>query len=227
LYAAIENIEGDDKSKIWVCPRTFSDVAKTNNATRQICGLPLYAYPEVIQRHITQVKAAGKMPVVIRWTYTLKHVEYDECGILSRPLQYLGQVNVPYTPPAQTNSSVGKKKRTMVLEKDLESDLLKWIHSRGFDAENQISTSKHRMDIWIPGKCFLELKRGRVSGDDICQAIDYCAEYKLPVIVVGNHINSMASRGAEAFNKAVDGEMLIFVQWSAVKTYLKGLFSGW
>jgi hypothetical protein len=83
------------------------------------------------------------------------------------------------------------------------------------------------MDLWIPGRCFLELKKGKVTGDDICQAIDYCAEYQKPVILVGNHINEMASRGIEAFNKAVDAEMLTFVQWSAIRTYLKGLFSEW
>jgi hypothetical protein len=41
------------------------------------------------------------------------------------------------------------------------------------------------------------------------------------------HIGSMASRGIEAFNKAVEADMLVFVQWSTVKTYLKGLFSEW
>lgn len=108
-------------------------------------------------------------------------------------------------------------------EKDLEKDLLRWLHSRGVKADNQVATNNHRMDIWLPGTAFLELKRGRVTGDDVCQAIDYCTEYKKPVVLVGNHISTMASRGVEAFNKAVDGEMLVFVSWSAVKTYLKGL----
>lgn len=126
------------------------------------------------------------------------------------------------TEPEQTVRKSSPKKE-VVSEKTLERNLLEWLHSRGIQSDLQISTAKHRMDIWIPGKCFLELKKGKVSGDDVCQAMDYCCEYKRTVVLVGNHISEMASRGIEAYNKSLNSEMLAFVSWSAVKTYLKGL----
>jgi hypothetical protein len=109
-------------------------------------------------------------------------------------------------------------------EKDLEKELLDWLFSYGIQADSQVKTSKHRTDIWIPSKCFLELKRDKVTGDDVCQAIDYCVEYKMPIIIVGNNITEMACRGITAFNKAVDADLICFVQWSAIKVYLKGMF---
>lgn len=108
-------------------------------------------------------------------------------------------------------------------EQDLESELLEWLFSYGIQADNQVTSSNHRTDIWIPSKCFLELKRDKVTGDDICQAIDYCAAHKMPIVVVGNNISNMASRGITAFNKAIGADLLCFVQWSAIKVYLKGL----
>lgn len=110
-------------------------------------------------------------------------------------------------------------------EKDLEKELLDWLFSYGIQADNQVKTSKHRTDIWIPSKCFLELKRDKITGDDVCQAIDYCAEHKMPIVIVGNSITDMACRGISAFNKAVNADLICFVQWSAIKVYLKGMLN--
>ena len=116
-----------------------------------------------------------------------------------------------------------KSKSNKPKEQELENDLLEWLFSHGVKADNQVTSFKHRTDIWIPSKCFLELKRDKVTGDDVCQAIDYCVAHKMPIVVVGNNITNMASRGITAFNKAVDADLICFVQWSAVKVYLKGL----
>lgn len=222
-----------ERDKLYFSGRKVPDITDANNICLQEVGRVFYCHAEILERQIKLLSDRRELPVVVRWHYSEPYIqEMLEENLLAQPLQYVGSTPRPYIPPVPTpvierpRVSVQPKKR-VVAEKDLERELLKWIRSRGFDAENQIATSKHRMDIWIPGKCFLELKKGKVCGDDICQAIDYCAEYKLPVIIVGNHINSMASRGIEAFNKAIDSEMLTFVQWSAVKTYLKGLFSEW
>jgi hypothetical protein len=116
-----------------------------------------------------------------------------------------------------------KPKPSKPKEQDLERELLEWLFSHGIQADNQVTSSNHRTDIWIPSKCFLELKRDKVTGDDICQAIDYCVSHKMPIVVVGNNITNMASRGITAFNKAIDADLICFVQWSAIKVYLKGL----
>jgi hypothetical protein len=180
----------------------------------------------LLMEYVNACEKGCKIPILIKWSYSSELVEISEDYILHQPLTRLTSIKKPFEwAPEPVKKPSTKKPSTKPLEKDLESELLNWMHSRGIQSDSQIQTSKHRMDLWIPGKCFLELKKGKVSGDDVCQAIDYCAEYKLPVVLVGNHIGDMASRGIEAFNKAVDGDLIAFVQWSAIRTYLKGLMS--
>jgi hypothetical protein len=210
--------------------RKMSDIAESDALCFQAEGKYFYVDGCNLPKRIKGCSSNFMLPVVIRWGYTDSYVnDYLEEDVHFQPVQYEASILRPYIPPAPVTKVVrtSQPRKQMVCEKNLEEDLLKWIRSRGIDAENQIATSKHRMDVWILGKCFMELKKGKVNGDDVCQSIDYCAEYQLPVIIVGSHINEMASRSIEAFNKAVDSDMLTFVQWSAVKTYLKGLFSNW
>ena len=134
----------------------------------------------------------------------------------------LDLIEKPFSWGEEKEKSV-KVKPNKPKEQELEKELLEWLFSYGIQVDNQVITSKHRTDIWIPSKCFIELKRDKVTGDDICQAIEYCVEHKMPIIVVGNNITNMASRGITAFNKAVDVDLICFVQWSAIKVYLKGL----
>ena len=68
----------------------------------------------------------------------------------------------------------------------------------------------------------LELKAGKVTGDDVCQAIDYYATYQRPIILIGKGLSTAASRGIEGINKEITLDALVFVTWSTVKTYLKG-----
>lgn len=191
---------------------------------------------EYVCAHAELALLKGHRLVFCQWDWHFEGMEINEEDytiekaqefLEFQPMRHIGSILEPFSWGFQPEVRVpaSKKKAVSPQEKDLEKDLLEWIHAKGVKADSQVSTSRHRTDIWIPGKCFLELKKGKVSGDDVCQAIDYCAEYKRPVVIVGNHISEMASRGSEAFNKAVDSEMIAFVTWSAVKTYLKGLFS--
>jgi hypothetical protein len=215
---------GEDNVKTVWSTQKLADVAKLNNELLQQCGRIYFSEDRGIAEYINLAEKLGKLTLVIRWEYDEEYADVWGENIISQPLEYVQLVSRPYVPPFEQPKPKPAKKK-MVQEKDLEQDLLHWMHSMGIDAENQVLTIKHRMDLWVPGKCFIELKRGKVTGDDVCQAIDYCAEYQLPVVLVGNHIGTMASRGIEAFNKAVDSDMVTFVQWSAVKTYLKGLLS--
>lgn len=75
----------------------------------------------------------------------------------------------------------------------------------------------------ITCKAMLELKQGRVSGEDVCQAIDYAATYQMPIVLVGTGLSSAASRGIDAFNRAMGKDLIIFVTWGGVRPYLNGL----
>lgn len=108
-------------------------------------------------------------------------------------------------------------------EQKLEDQLYDWLRIKGVDVERQVVTTKHRLDLWIPSKAMLELKQGRVSGDDVCQAIDYAATYQMPIVLVGTGLSSAASRGIDAFNRAMGKDLIIFVTWGGVRPYLNGL----
>lgn len=108
-------------------------------------------------------------------------------------------------------------------EQELELELFNWLQIHGVEVERQVSTkNNHRLDLWIPGRMMLELKARIVTGDDVCQAIDYYATYQRPIILVGKGLSTAASRGIEGFTRETIQDALVFVTWSAVKTYLKG-----
>ena len=108
-------------------------------------------------------------------------------------------------------------------EQKLEDQLYDWLRIKDIDVERQVATAKHRLDLWIPSKAMLELKQGRVSGDDVCQAIDYAATYQMPIVLVGTGLSTAASRGIDGFNRAMAKDLIIFVTWGGVKSYLNGL----
>lgn len=108
-------------------------------------------------------------------------------------------------------------------EQQLELELFNWLLLHGVEVERQVSTkNNHRLDLWIPGRMMLELKARVVTGDDICQAIDYYATYQRPIILIGKGLSSAASRGIEGFTREIAQDALVFVTWSAAKTYLQG-----
>jgi len=110
------------------------------------------------------------------------------------------------------------------IERDKENELYLWLDSRGIHVERQVSTtSKHRIDLWIPGCIMLELKAGKVISDDVCQALDYYSHYRKPVALVGESLTEKASRGIAAFNRVVDGDMIMFLTWGGVKPFLTAI----
>lgn len=113
--------------------------------------------------------------------------------------------------------NTSKKKESL-----LESELYDWLILNSVSAFRQAKkTTGNVNDIWIPDTMFLELKRGSVTGNDVCQAIEYYSESKVPVVLVGDKITTKASKGLKGFN-AICKESVVFVDWSCIKDYLKG-----
>jgi len=130
-------------------------------------------------------------------------------------------VPVPYFWLKQKSAARVKLKRNSDTERQLEIDLQAWLLSFGVNVESQVTTHNHRLDLWIPGKLMLELKAGKVAGDDVCQAIDYYATYQRKILLVGKGLSDSATRGIDGFNRSIEDDALLFVTWGAVKTFLK------
>ncbi len=126
---------------------------------------------------------------------------------------HLEHIKQKYKPP--------EKKKKQQPEATLEHDLYCWLMAKGIDVERQVSTaSRHRLDLWIPGKMMLELKASKITGDDVCQAIDYQATYEKQILLIGKGMSDAASRGIEGYNKATGTESIVFVSWEAARVYL-------
>lgn len=109
------------------------------------------------------------------------------------------------------------------LEQEKEDELYDWLRLRGVDVERQVKTSsKQFIDLWIPGKMMIEVKRGSISANDVCQCIDYASEYKLPIVLIGEKITGAASRGLKGFNKLCPKQKICFVSWDTAYDYLRG-----
>jgi hypothetical protein len=123
------------------------------------------------------------------------------------------------------NTAIKAVKALKQPEQKLEDGLYDWLRIKGVDVERQVTTAKHRLDLWIPNKAMLELKQGRVSGDDVCQAIDYAATYQMPIVLVGTGMSSAASRGIDGFNRAMNKDLIVFITWGGIRAYLSGILS--
>lgn len=109
------------------------------------------------------------------------------------------------------------------LEQEKEDELYDWLRLQGIDVERQVKTSsKQFIDLWIPGKMMIEVKRGSISANDVCQCIDYASEYKLPIVLIGEKISGAASRGLKGFNKLCPKQKICFVSWDTAYDYLRG-----
>lgn len=225
LIPILSNVEQDECLivELWIqCDAIFdADYHKAKISSPLLDPLPVplnkNEWNQILSASLTDIKNMypNLVPVlfIFREDKTVKSTcLYFGFDLIEKPFFWSKEQKTPVRP-----------KPNKPKEKDLEKELLEWLFSYGIEADNQVTTSKHRTDIWIPSKCFLELKRDKVTGDDICQAIDYCVDHKMPIVVVGNSITNMASRGITAFNKAVNADLICFVQWSAIKVYLKGL----
>ena len=147
------------------------------------------------------------------------HVYWLDNQIVSNLVEFPVSLSSWY----QSSFVTAHRKPRQQPELELELELFNWLQIHGVEVERQVSTkNNHRLDLWIPGRMMLELKARIVTGDDVCQAIDYYATYQRPILLVGKGLSSAASRGIEGFTKETTQDAFVFVTWSAVKTYLKG-----
>lgn len=126
----------------------------------------------------------------------------------------------------QRSAVTHDKKPKNQKERLLEDELQLWLVANGIFVERQVATKNHhRIDLWIPGKLMLELKAGKVNGEDVCQAVSYYTAYRKPIVLVGESIHPMAIRGIESINALVGSDQISFVTWGAIKPYIKGVIT--
>lgn len=113
--------------------------------------------------------------------------------------------------------SVSRQKKEFLFESKLEA----FLQVNGIEVERQVASNQKRIDLWIPGQLMIECKAGKVTGDDICQAVDYLATFERDVLLIGTGMTSAASRGIEAINKLSSECKLLFVTQEACFGYLK------
>jgi hypothetical protein len=120
---------------------------------------------------------------------------------------------------------LNKKKLNKPSEMQRENALFDWLRMQGVNVEKQVKTSEnHVFDLWIPGQMILELKASSVTANDVCQCIEYAVNYNQPIILVGDSINSRASKGLSSFNLISENKIL-YLSWDTVTDYLKARLS--
>jgi hypothetical protein len=115
------------------------------------------------------------------------------------------------------------KKARKKEEANFEDEVFSFLENRGFNPLRQVKSGNLRMDLLIPGQLVIELKAGKVTADDVCQAIDYLASHSMDVLLVGTGLTSAATRGIEAVNRISDINQLMFVTRNACFRYLNGV----
>jgi hypothetical protein len=114
-----------------------------------------------------------------------------------------------------------QKQSDKTLESQIEQSIYNFLVLNGIDVHRQVKTSEgHFLDLWIPDSLIIELKRDLVSGNDVCQCIDYVSKYNLPVILAGKRISEFASRGIDGFNSLWHNQKIHYVDLSNVLSYL-------
>lgn len=140
---------------------------------------------------------------------------------LNNRCKLVGSINEPIF--VENSKVVKKVKKQEKLEKDLEQELYDWISLNGVICEKQVVMGGYRSDIWIPGVCFLELKRGKVTSKDFCQALRYNVETNRKIILVGSNIEKDVMSTITAYNEMSNADVICFLSWETVKVYLRGL----
>lgn len=133
-----------------------------------------------------------------------------------------GQV-VCMVKPEKHNLVKKKKQNFQISEFEVEQDLIQWIKSHAVSCESQVSVQHGRVDIWIPDVCVIELKKNTVTAKDVCQVINYYAETKREILLVGKSASKDVVLTIENFNSLVGSDVLAFVSLSTIKVYLRGL----
>lgn len=124
---------------------------------------------------------------------------------------------------AENRFAAKKRAPRKTLELDFESRIEAFLQVNEIHVERQVSTNQKRVDLWIPDQLMIEVKSGKVTGDDACQAIDYLATFERDVLLVGTGMSSAASRGIEAANKISKEAKILFVTQEACFGYLKSV----
>lgn len=232
LVSITANTDSKDDGEAWNCISTdaFTEytiasvinrhayLAKTDDTEE------IKKTSENIRELIFCYKEQKKLPVVCVWTYRTRDQRILFYN-LSQPSYCIIGINIPWIWEESTanNPPSSRQKTKRAKESQLENELLSWLNASGIKADKQVSLKQNRTDIWIPGVCFLELKRGGVTTEAVCQAIEYYEETDRKIILVGDKAASRVISTIEAFNRLLDREALTFVSWSAIKIYLKGL----
>jgi hypothetical protein len=115
------------------------------------------------------------------------------------------------------------KKARQKEESDLEHEVFYFLENRGFSPLRQVKSGNLRMDLLIPGQLIIELKVGKVTADDVCQAINYLASHSMDVLLVGTGLTNAATRGIESVNRISGDNQLMFVTRNACFRYLNGV----
>jgi hypothetical protein len=115
-------------------------------------------------------------------------------------------------------------KRVSDLEFVFESQLEAFLQVNDIHVERQVRAMGLVIDLWIPDQLIVEVKAGKVSGNDACQAIDYLITFGLDVLLIGTGISKSATRAIEAVNKVSSiSNRILFVTKDAAFGYLKGV----
>jgi hypothetical protein len=122
-----------------------------------------------------------------------------------------------------TDCKVSPRKSYQQKEQLFELKLEAFLQVNQIQVERQVIAANKRLDLWIPGQLMIECKAGRVTGDDVCQAIDYLATFERDVLLVGTGLSPAASRGIESINKISSEVKLLFVTQEACFGYLKAV----
>jgi hypothetical protein len=115
------------------------------------------------------------------------------------------------------------KKARQKEESNFEDEVFSFLEHRGFAPLRQVKSGNLRMDLLVPGQLVIELKAGKVTADDVCQAIDYLASHSMDVLLVGTGLTNAATRGIEAVNRISGDNQLMFVTRNACFRYLNGV----
>lgn len=124
---------------------------------------------------------------------------------------------------AEQKCAVAVKRKIDQKERLFESKLEAFLQVNEISVERQVCSTGKRLDLWIPGQLMIECKVGRITGDDVCQAIDYLATFERDILLIGTGLSTAASRGIEAINKISPEAKILFVTQEASFGYLKAV----
>ncbi len=186
----------------------------TTESTKQ-CGL------EILKNNLSIIDCIATM---IRESRKVSN-EIPICYTINETLPIVSTVPYPIERKESIKSARNKSKIKIhnPSENELELGLVSWLLDNGINCEKQAYIGSQRTDIWIPGVCFLELKRGKVTAKDFCQAMRYHVATKRKIILVGKDVEKDVLATITAFNEVCCAITIEFVAWDSIRIYMRGL----